>query len=65
MLEIAHHRLAYVKVVEQLQGHAGVLRRNEIDLVQRFDGARREVAEVADRCSDKIQLSAHVVTSLW
>lgn len=53
VLEIAHERLAYVEVVEQLHRNACVLSGDEVCVAQRLLAARRKVAEVADRRSDQ------------
>ena len=53
VLEIAHERLAYVEVVEQLHRNARVLCGDEVGVAQRLFAARRKVAEVADRRSNQ------------
>ena len=63
VLMIAHQRLLDFKVVQQLHGYPCVLRCNEIHLLQRFNGTRREVSQIADGGGDQIKRAAHGVSS--
>ena len=59
VLVVADKRLFDVKMVQQLHADAGVLRRDEVCLGQRFCGAGREVAQVADGRGHQIQDTCH------
>ena len=64
MLKIAYHRLFYLKVIEELERDARILGGNEVAVVECFNRARRKIAEISYRCSDNIQLSAHLLPSV-
>ena len=51
---VAEQRLFDLKMVQQLHGHPGVLRGDEIRGLQRLHSAGREVAQIADGCGDQI-----------
>ena len=54
VLMVAHKALFQLQMVQELQTHAGILRRDEIRLRQRLAAAGGDVAEIADGRRHKI-----------
>ena len=62
VLVIADQRLFDVEVIQQLDGHAGVLGGDKVRLRQRLHGAGGEVPQIADGRGDQIQHTSHCIT---
>ena len=55
MLVVADHRLFEAEMVQQTQGHAGVLGGDEVRHAEGGSHAGRHIIEITDRRGDKIQ----------
>ena len=64
VLVVAHQRLFYCKMIQQLHGHPRILGRNEVRPVQCLPGPGREVPQISDGRSYQIQCSGHSFYSL-
>ena len=61
VLVVAHHRLFQPQKVEQLHGHAGILRGNEICRAKGGCHTGRHVIQVADGCGNDIKSTCHSI----
>ena len=59
MLKVADKAFFNTQMVQQLQGYPGVLRGNEIRLLQCFPAADRDITQIANGCGNKIQHASH------
>ena len=55
MLMVARHRLVNVKMIQELQRVACILRRNQIDILQCLQHPKRNILQIPDRRRTKVQ----------
>ena len=63
VLVVADQRLFDVEVVQELDGHPGVLRGDEIRIFQGLHGSGGEVSQIADGGGHQIECAAHGMSS--
>ena len=59
MLVVAHKGLLHAEVVEELEGHPGVLGGDEVRRLQGLQGPGAEVPQVPDGGRHQVQCAAH------